>query len=234
MARLEIDEALGRALVRDMAPAVVQITGWPLGIDRLRIRVVPKNQGYECVLLGRLRGAGIPISEDQRRSLLDRFLEYVVEGVLLSAYEPSTGELFLVRENLDEGNMDGLRLIVAHELVHRAQHLRHPELSERIDCVLRGVCARAMRGDLGLGELATAVRRVEPVMSLLESHAQYVQEDLRQKRFPNARIESQWNVAAVLLRLFGGPKVSQYTRAVPAVAKSTADNLTPSTGRPLG
>jgi hypothetical protein len=63
---------------------------------------------------------------------------------------------------------------------------------------------------------------MQPVMTLMESHATYVQERLRRTHFPAAQIESHFNLPALLLRFFGRRKASQYTEAVPAVAAAAA------------
>jgi hypothetical protein len=57
---------------------------------------------------------------------------------------------------------------------------------------------------------------------VLQSHAYYVQEQIRQKHFRGALIESHFNLATLLMRLFGGAKLSQYTEAVPSVAAAAS------------
>jgi hypothetical protein len=34
--------------------------------------------------------------------VLERLIEYVVENVVLAAYEPSTQQIYIVRENVDD------------------------------------------------------------------------------------------------------------------------------------
>ena len=65
-----------------------------------------------------------------------------------------------------------------------------------------------------------AAAAVSPIMSLLESHAQYVQECLRRSQFADAVVESHFDLPALLFRMFGGAKLSQYTDAVPQVAEA--------------
>ena len=152
--RLVVTEQLIREVVHEVAPVVSEATGWPLEIRALGHRVLPRDRGYEEVLLARIKGAGIDLGDAPKRGLLERLLEYVVEGTVLAAYEPSTSELLVVRENVDDSNLDGLRLVVAHELVHRGQHVNHGELFAQVDAAVRaafegflpgggGVCLRA-------------------------------------------------------------------------------------------
>jgi len=59
-------------------------------------------------------------------------------------------------------------------------------------------------------------------MTLLESHAAYVQGRLRQAYFPEARIESHFNLGTLLMRWVGAGKVAQYTDGLPKVAAAVA------------
>jgi len=218
MQLLTVSDELVQSIVREVAPLVEQLTNWPLGIESLRCRVLAKDQGYEEVIVGRLRGAGVAVDDAESRNLLDRILEYIIEGVVLAAYQPATQELLVIRENVDESNLDGLRLVVGHELVHRGQHLRYPELFCRIDQVI----AEVFNNPLGLRTIIARVAGLKPLMTLLESHAHYVQEQLRQQFFPEAVIEHHFNLPAVLMRVFGRGKLAQYKDGVPMVARAVA------------
>jgi hypothetical protein len=209
MVRLNIDERLVDDLVTQMGPVVEQMTGWNLSLAGLGSRVLPRDRGYEEILLGRVRGAGFNIDENGHRTILERLIEYVVESNVLGAYEHHRNVLFVVRENVDDSNMDGLRLVVAHELVHRGQHVNYPELFDRMDRMM----VEMLEGLLGGGVIHDAMAKVQeirPVMALLETHASYIQEELRKSRFPGAVIESHFNLPVILFRLFGGQKLSQY------------------------
>ena len=145
----------------------------------------------------------------------------LVFATSVTAYQPSTQELLVVRENVDESNLDGLRIIVAHELVHRAQHLNHPELFDQVDDAVRHAFDELSAGKAGLRDLWDGAGHVRAIMTLLESHAYYVQEQLRRTRFVGATVERHFGLAPLLLRALGGFKLSQYTLAVPQVAEAT-------------
>lgn len=217
MSKLDVTDAMVRVLTDEMSPQVEQITGWDLKASSMRIRVLPRDRGYEEILLGRLRGAGVPIEVDGARTVLERLVEYVVENVILAAYEPSTQELYVVRENVDDSNLDGLRLVLAHELVHRGQHVNHGEMFRRVDQVARELFQIILEGG-GMSRALQKMKEGQEVMTLLESHAHFVQDVLRASRFPGASIESHFSLPAVLMRIFGKAKLSQYEQAVPAVA----------------
>ncbi len=220
MAQINITEKLVSRLAEQVAPLVEEATEWAIYADDMGERVLPKDRGYEELVLGRLRGAGVPV-EDTGRGLLERLLEYVVENNALAAYEPSSAELLVVRENVDESNLNGLRLVVAHELVHRGQHVNHGNLFERVDEAIRQASALLSEGGGSPREALAKVQAVQPVMTLLESHAFYVQNSLRESHFPDAVIETHHNLAAVLFRIFGGSKLAQYRGAVDEVAEAS-------------
>lgn len=216
---LEITDALLREVVSEVGPLVEAETGWPLELEGLGIRAVAKERGYEEIVLGRLRGAGVALEEAVRPRLLERLLEYLVEANVLAAYEPSSSALIVVRENVDDSNMNGLRLVVGHELVHRAQHVRYPELFNRLDSAIRSLFDETA----GLRDVLGRLNAIQPLMSLIESHAWYVQESLRRTRFPDAVIEHHFNIATVLMRLFGARKMVQYEEALPEITAAAAD-----------
>lgn len=218
MEKLDITETLIRDLVAEVAPLVRGATGWSLAVPSLRSRVLAKDRGYEEVILGRLQGAGIHVDENKPRGIVERLIEYVVESNVLGAYQPSSQELLVVRENVDESNLDGLKLVVAHELVHRGQHVNFGHLFDEVDEVIREVFAYLSRDGASLGEAMQKLGKARPIMTLLESHAHYVQNVLQQTHFPDAKIESHFNLATLLMRLFGKDKLAQYTEGIPAVA----------------
>ena len=216
--RLDVtDELVGR-LIGEVTPLVEAATGWAIAAEGVRPRVLPKDMGYEAICLGRLRGAGIDVERLAPTGLMRRLLEYVIEGNALGAYEPSSEELLVVRENVDDSNLDGLRLVVSHELVHRGQHVRHPRLFARVDQMLRDLFAVLESEEAEAADILRFLEEIRPVMTLIESHAMVVQERIRRERFPDAVIESHFSLAGLLLRLFAGAKVRQYTEGAPAIA----------------
>jgi len=208
-------------MVRQVGPLVEAITRWNLRLDQMRCRVLPKEAGYEELVLGRLRGAGIYVEANASPGIIERLLEYVIEGNAMGAYEPSTQELMLVRENVDDSNLDGLRVIVGHELVHRGQHVTYPFLFERVNQATRQLVLYLEQARPDLAAIREVVRVIQPMMSLIESHAYYVQGMLARLHFPDAHVETHVSLPVLLLRIFGGQKIAQYTDAVPAITEAT-------------
>ncbi|NLG99778.1 MAG: hypothetical protein GX491_20675 [Chloroflexi bacterium] len=121
MPKIDVTPELVGRLINQVAPLVEFTTRWSLDLQTLKYRVLPKNRGYEEIVLARFAGVGLPVEIDKPRSPGELLIEYMLENNILGAYEPSTQEILVVRENVDESNLDGLRLILAHELVHRGQ-----------------------------------------------------------------------------------------------------------------
>jgi hypothetical protein len=224
MVQLNLTDELVNELVRQVAPLVTEATGWSLKLDGMVCRVVPKSLGYEEVVLKRLHDMKMDQCVDGSSNLANRLVEYMVEGSLLAAYMPASQELLVVRENLDDSNLNGLRLVLAHELVHRAQHVTHPELFAQIDHRTQMVfCAYFQSpGSLGLHEFIQALREIQTMMSLVESHAVYIQTMLAKSHFADAHVEPHFSLPVLLFRLLGADKISQYTTGIPAIAEAAS------------
>jgi hypothetical protein len=219
--KLDITERLVRETVEDMAPLVEGITGWGLELSALGVRVLPKDRGYEEIVLARIQGAGVSIDENAPRNIIERIVEYVVEDCLIAAYEPSSSKMLIIAENVDDSNIDGLRLVVAHELVHRGQHLHHPEVFATLDITIRKIFSSVIiTKEPGIRDIVAHVNKIQSTMNLLESHAFYVQERLYASHFPGAQIESHFNLPAILMRVFGRRKLVQYKKRLPDVARA--------------
>ena len=217
MYKLNIDDQLINTIIVAVAPDVVEVTHWDLKLPLLRSRVIQKDQAYEEIMGGRIRGAGIVTAGSASLSLQERLIKHLVEESSLAAYEPSRGEIIVVNQNLDDSNIDGLKLVMAHELVHRAQHVRYPGLFTRLDEIIRNCWYASMTYQ---NPSKKELREVEHAMTIIESHASFVQQFLAAIRFPLARIEKPLSSQAVLLRSLGVGKSLQYILGLPDVAEA--------------
>jgi hypothetical protein len=220
--KLHLSDELVTAMLYQIAPQVTQLTGWDLGLDTLKCRVVPKDQGYEAILLTRLEGMGIHGWLDMVPDLFERMLEFLIEQNTLAAYLPEKSEILVIRENVDDSNMDGLRLLLAHELVHRGQHIVHGHLFSRLEELLHQAYVQIQSSDMDFRQTMQIMDEIQPIMTLLESHAAYVQGILQRTCFPNAHIESQFNLATLLMRLIGARKIAQYSDELPQINAAVA------------
>jgi hypothetical protein len=221
MTKLAVTDGLVRQLVAEVAPLVAHLTGWNLQLGDLAARVLPRHRGYEEIVLGRLAAAGIRMDPDAARNPLELLMEFMLEQNIAAAYDHGRQEILVVRENVDDSNMDGLRLTLAHELVHRGQHVHHPRLFRQVDEVVREAYGCGVEGQ---GTMAQAVRRLheaDRIMTVMESHAGYVEREIKRLYLPRAVQESHFNLPALLFRVLGSRKVAQYTGGIPAVAQAT-------------
>jgi hypothetical protein len=124
----------------------------------------------------------------------------------------------LVRENVDDSNLDGLKLVLAHELTHRGQHIHHPALFERVNRILVSVLQGMESGQVDIQKMMGYFEEVKPLMTLIESHASYIQGALKQMYFPGAYVETRFTLPVILFRIVGFGKNSQYTEGLPQVA----------------
>jgi len=216
MLKLIMDDASISALVGEVGPLVSAITGWDLQLAGLRCRVLPKDHGYEEIVESKMLALGFPFSPG--RDIVTRTVEYLVENNFQAAYEPLTNELMVVRENVDDSNLDGLKVVLGHELTHRGQHMAHPEIFEHINRILSEMITGLETGSADLKKLRGYFEEVQPHMTLIESHASYVQAILNQRYFPQAQIEHHSSLPALLFRVLGYGKVAQYTEGLPQVA----------------
>jgi len=218
MPKLVIDEQLVASLVKETAPLVSQLTGWNLGIPALQVHVLPRDQGFEAIVEQKFHLLGL--SGNPHRDLITRAAESLVENNTLAAYEPLANQLMVIRENVDDSNMDGLRLVIGHELTHRGQHVNHPLLFERINKLLVSVITGMETGRVGLLQVQTYFEQVRPLMTLVESHASYVQGQLKERYYPQAKIEERLTLPVLLFRLLGFGKTAQYSDGLPQVTEA--------------
>jgi hypothetical protein len=222
MTKLLVDNKLVSKLVDEVSPLVRQLTHWKLATNKLRCRVIPKQRGYEEIAINQLQHLGIPVFEDVTRDFFERLAEYLVEANVLAAYLPWNAEIIVMRENVDDSNLNGLRLILGHELVHRAQHVNHPQIFKHLEKLSQRIYLAFYeeQENLDLEQIMDTLIEIRSIMTLIESHASVVQYTLNREHFPDAKIESHWSLPAMLFRLIGQEKLSQYQDGVPMVMRA--------------
>lgn len=231
MAELTVTDELVAELVREVAPLVMRITHWELKMDTLKVRVIPKERGYEDIALRHLQSLGVTVNEHDPRGILHRLMEYFIEANVLAAYLPANEEITVVRENVDDSNLDGLKVVLGHELTHRGQHINHPEFYLDIERKSRALITELNQasGAFDFDGFKESINEIQALMTLMESHAAVVQQKLVEEYYPEAKIESHWNLATLFFSLVGAKKVSQYQDGVPmvlaAMQRGTIDSL---------
>jgi len=231
MAKLQVNNKLVSELVGEVSPLVRKLTGWELASDELRSQVIPKQRGYEEIFINQLQYLGIPEYEDDPRDLFERLAEYLLEANVLAAYLPWKDEVVVLRENVDDSNLDGLRVILGHELVHRAQHINYPEIFQELEILSRRIFLILYEAQAipYLEQIMDTLMEIRSIMTLFESHATVVQHTLNKNFYPDAMIESHWSLPTMIFHLVGAEKLSQYRDGIPmvveAMERGTIDDL---------
>lgn len=229
MAPLDVAEGQVRRLIADVAPLVSHLTGWNLRTGDLGARVLAKAGSNEEIVRRRLKSAGIAPPPRQAGGFYERLMERLVEESILAAYDHGGQEILVVRENVEGADLDGLRLVLAHELVHRGQHVRHRDLFDRADALLRAIYLAAGPDGAAADGAGAPVAPLEAIMTLLESHARYVEEEVKRLYLPRATLRSGFDMMVFLLQALAPGKGRQYTDGLPAVAAAagngTVDSL---------
>jgi hypothetical protein len=231
MAKLQVDNSLVSELISEVSPLVSKFTRWELSTKTLRSRVIPKQRGYEEIILNQLQYLGVPVFKDDPRDIFEHLAEYLVEANVLAAYLPWQEEVLVVRENVDDSNLDGLKVILAHELVHRAQHVNHPQIFQHLEALARQIVTAFYKSGANqdLDQILDTLKEIQSIMTLIESHASVIQLTLNSMHYPDARIEANWSLPAMIFRLVGAEKLSQYQDGMPmvveAIKKGSIDDL---------
>ena len=90
-------------------------------------------------------------------------------------------------------------MVLSHELVHRGQHMIHRHLFTQVDDLLRQAFILMQSEDTDFQRMRQIMEQVKPIMTLLESHAAYIQGYLKQVNFPDAQIKSDFNLVTLLM-----------------------------------
>ena len=220
MPKLIVTKELVCYLLSEVVPYVEQATGWQLDIDALNIRVVPRELAYETIVLHQniLQLRGLDDQKDHSSNVVHPLIEKMIEGNILGAFEPSTREMIVVKENVDDSNLDGLKVVLLHELVHYGQFLYHQKIFDNLDelkYLLSTACdSRDEEKTMDLLE------KVQKLMTLLESHAHYIEEQIKRQAYPKAKVESHFNWATILMSIISPSKQAQYLDGLPVIGQA--------------
>jgi hypothetical protein len=224
MAELIVTKALIDYLVSEVAPYVEQETKWQLDLKILKTWVIPREYAYEVIILKQSRNflKGLPSTAAHSSFMIPPLKEKMFEANILGAFEPTSLELIIVQENVDDSNLDGLKVVIAHELTHFGQYLHHKKIFDQLDDMKSFITEAYYRQDER--EVVAIMNRVQPLMTLLESHAYFIEEQIRKLIYPKARIESHFNWATMMMSLLAPNKQAQYLDGLPAIRSAVKEN----------
>ncbi len=165
------DELVGHAL-HEVVAHVERLTGWSDLLEDLRTADI-EEFGAEISQVMTDAGIHGRFARRVARAVFER----VVLGAAHALYSPHSHTIFLNTRSLEHCNLDGLKVILGHELVHVGQFRNHPDLvaeHRRVTAEFSRRLAEAGDGPVDLESLLGdgTFRRH---MSLIEGYAAYIQ-----------------------------------------------------------
>jgi hypothetical protein len=220
MSKLIVTKELVDYLLAELVPYVEQATGWQLDINRLNIQVVPRELAYEAIVLHQnvLRYGDQTEKKEQLTYAVHPLIEKMIESNILGAFEPSTCELIIVKENVDDSNLDGLKVVILHELVHYGQYLYHSTIFDNLENLRYQVTTAVENREAG--KAMDLLGKTQQLMTLLESHAHFIEEQIKNRVYPRAKVESHFNWATILMSIISPSKQAQYLDGLPVISQA--------------
>jgi len=172
--RLNIDHDLVRHCLEEVGPLVESLTGWPGLLESTSVEIEEDAVAFWAKTMGSF-DLGLP-------DLAKRVLSHVVFKKALAAYAPHAKRIVVNGKEAVFSNLDGLKVILGHELVHRGQFLYEPGLLARYDAAVRELRPKLLDADLSIrGFLAWFLASpLQQLMKHMEGYAAHVQTDFLQ------------------------------------------------------
>ncbi len=182
--RLDLDHDLVKHCLAEVTPLVESLTGWSGLLDDLKIDVTDELSRY--VLGPVVEALGMSMGSLQGRVMglmADQFADF------LALYDPLTHTVVVHSQKAARQNLDALKVIIGHEMVHVGQFKSNPKLVERYKSMLAEVAQLEIfsqdDGSVDSEALAQAMRAspMQSVMEELEGFAYYIQRDFLEKHY---------------------------------------------------
>ena len=179
--RLHIDDPLVAHCLLEVAPMVESLTGWSGLLDDLPVRINPDFGAHWQARLSEYIDTGCATaSPEAHQSFLTN-----MNGTM-AAYDPFEDALIVNATWLDRSNLDALKVVLGHELVHVGQYRNTPDLREQHRTYANTLQdLLAAPGDTDRGEIARALRQStwHQALTRIEGYAEYIQKDFLEKHY---------------------------------------------------
>ncbi len=176
-ARLEIDEAMVRWCLAEVAPIVEHLTGWGELLEGLKVEVV---ESLAPIILREafLQEGMDPKSFEAR--LAGFLLDYAQgAGAACAIYDPHGHAVVIQKGIMKQTSLEGLKVVCGHELVHVGQYKYTPGLKAYTLHRMRRLFASASEGGAGEGLDETS----DSFMVEVEGYARYIETDFLIKNY---------------------------------------------------
>lgn len=173
--RLDIDDAMVRECVTEVAPIVEHLTGWRGLLDGLKIEVADSLAPYMMRETLRAQGKEPSSAEARITAALADLVQAPGAGCAL--YDPHIHTLVVNRSIMEQAGLDALKIMCGHELVHVGQFKNTPGLTAHNLHHLQAMGTTMINASQE--EFAT----VGAYMIELEGYAKYIESDFLHKKF---------------------------------------------------
>ncbi len=173
---LQVDDDIVRHCLTEVAPRVQRLTRWPGLLDDLQVRVSEDLGDYLDTLFERY--------DAKPDALTARLVHGVLKRRVLALYDPLLDAIFVNTRTSRHCNLDGLKVILGHELVHVGQFRKSPRLRAQYETRTREMMELEV-GDQSPAELLESLRKsdLHRHMEDIEGYAHYIQTDFLEKHY---------------------------------------------------
>lgn len=167
--RLNLSDELVAHCLEEVTPLVEHLTGWTGLLDDVEVRIATDVGEIMAEVMAR---AGM-----SEPTFLDRAFWRNISLAFAALYEPISKTVLVNSSAARKQNLDSLKVILGHELVHVGQFKYSPGLEDEYISHLRTIKEIVSRTDLS--EMMELVRdpKVQLHMYRIEGYAAYIQED---------------------------------------------------------
>lgn len=207
--RLDLDDELVRRCLAEVAPLVEAFTGWRDLLEGLKVDVTDAVTRYTVTPMLESMGFESSLTTDLMVRLVG---DYAMNFMAL--YDPLTHTVVVHETHAARTNLDALKVVLGHELVHVGQFKNEPGLLTRYQTMIAdlGKLGEQLHdGDADIAALAESFREspLQAVMEDLEGYAYYIQRDFLEKHYNMAtffhhRSWLEWIFQGALQRLAPG------------------------------
>lgn len=178
--RLDIDNALVEHCLKEVCPLIESLTGWSGLLNDLTVEIVPNLDERWHQLVDEI--------EQDRDAVPKDTVQHVIKHAtgMTAAYDPFDDTLLINATWLENYNLDALKVIIGHELVHVGQYRHTPGLLAQH----RAYATLISRLKRSLSEVARleASRRIQQspwqrYLKQIEGYATHIQQDHLERHY---------------------------------------------------
>lgn len=181
--RLKISNELVTHCLCEMSPLVEQLTGWTGLATNAKITVTSEA---DRILARQFTELGL-----QRYPLIGRLVSRTLYATSYAFYDPLSGEIVVNETLTAHCSLDGLKIILGHELVHEGQFRHSRGLIDEYRRACHNLVDFCLTSETeSISDLAATIQESPAygIMARLEGYAYYIQKDFLEKYYNCALI----------------------------------------------